>query len=1015
MPMVDFELAPLRHPRLVALATSARPAWVWSADGSRILWANAAGAVALGAATTDAIRERRFGPGDTPAVQVTRLATTLPPGGQERLERLRAFGAKFGRALTCTCSRIELDGAGDAVLIAAAETAGPVLALGERVRRLLAGRTQPIAVFAPGGAPVYANAAAQALFADAKISGPVTLSALGLADLALHEDEGGQIWLGQTSAAVTTEHLGADDSRVVVLTFTPRLAQDPRLGAASQMTPETEGEPPAVQMPSGADAAPEVFASAAPDIAPAAPPAEPAATRTGETFSERRHPLRFVWHMDAEGHFGIGSDEFVALVGPRTNAALGRPWGEMASELKLDPNNNVARAVATRETWSGIVVFWPVDNWDECLPVELSGLPVFDRERTFRGYRGFGVCRDIDRINQLARERRVAVRSIVQQPEIEGPAQPARASDPGMPVQAEAAPDVNGQASPGREEQPAAHLAAASAANVVPFRPSAPADTKTTPSLSPIERRAFRELAQELTARLRAPGSVAADSGAAPAAEPIAAAVMPASDERPESAILLDRIPVGILVYRDDVLLFANRHFLEWSGYGTREAIEAAGGPSALFAHPAALTETDVTQTFSVRTHGGDSEAIEGRTFSMPWHGAPALALVLNNGRAEALRVAQRALAAAERENYEIKSVLDAITDGIVTLDRQGTIVTANARAAALFGRAADAMPGLSLGELLAAESERAARDYLSRVAIGTTIPDKMLDVAARIGDNKLLPLAMTLTRIGSDRFCAAFCDVTARKQSEAELRNAKLEAAKAVEAKAKFLSKISHEIRTPLNAMIGFAEVVKAERFGPIGNERYREYVKDIVTAGTHLVAMLNDLLDLSRIEGSKVELNFANVNLNDLTQQCVGIMQPEANRARIIIRTALTPALPQVVADERSLRQIVLNLLSNSIKLTGPGGQVIVSTVLSDTGEAVLRVRDTGVGMSETDMQAALDPFRESATSGSFGSGGNGFSLPLTKAIAEANGAHFSISSAPNAGTLVEIAFPRSRVAAE
>ena len=113
--------------------------------------------------------------------------------------------------------------------------------------------------------------------------------------------------------------------------------------------------------------------------------------------------MRFVWHMDADGRFGVGSDEFIELVGPHTMAAFGRLWSEIAAELKLDPNNQVARAVASRETWSGIVVSWPVDDSSERLPIELSGLPVFDRDRSFRGYRGFGVCRDIDRINQLAR------------------------------------------------------------------------------------------------------------------------------------------------------------------------------------------------------------------------------------------------------------------------------------------------------------------------------------------------------------------------------------------------------------------------------------------------------------------------------------------------------------------------------------------------------------------------------------------------------------------------------------
>ncbi len=273
----------------------------------------------------------------------------------------------------------------------------------------------------------------------------------------------------------------------------------------------------------------------------------------------------------------------------------------------------------------------------------------------------------------------------------------------------------------------------------------------------------------------------------------------------------------------------------------------------------------------------------------------------------------------------------------------------------------------------------------------------------------------MIVARIRADRFCAAFRDATASRKVEEELRAAKREAQKSAAAKADFLAKVSHEIRTPLNAITGFAEVIMAERFGPIGNERYREYLKDMHAAGAHLVSLLNDLLDLSKIETGKLDLNFANVNLNDLVQQCVGIMQPQANRARIIIRSSLTPGLPHVVADERSLRQIVLNLLGNSVKFTGPGGQVIVSTAVTDSGDAVLRVRDTGVGMNEKDIQTAMEPFRQVATAGSWGSGGTGLGLPLTKALAEANRANFSIKSSPNAGTLVEIVFRQSRVLVE
>jgi signal transduction histidine kinase len=222
------------------------------------------------------------------------------------------------------------------------------------------------------------------------------------------------------------------------------------------------------------------------------------------------------------------------------------------------------------------------------------------------------------------------------------------------------------------------------------------------------------------------------------------------------------------------------------------------------------------------------------------------------------------------------------------------------------------------------------------------------------------------------------------------------------------FLARVGRESRTPLNAIIGLSEVMMEERFGPIGNARYREYLKDIHASSSHLLSLINDLLDLSRIEAGKLDLAFADVSLNDLAQQCVAVMQPQANRERVIIRISLPPTLPQVVADARSVRQVVLNLLSNSIKLAGAGGQVIVSTALDDNGEVVLRVRDTGVGMSEQDIATALEPFRRVATSVREISAGTGLGLLLAKALADANRASFRIKSAPKAGTLVEIAFP-------
>ncbi|HXQ83561.1 MAG TPA: PAS domain-containing sensor histidine kinase [Xanthobacteraceae bacterium] len=998
MLIVESELASLRNPRLAALATSAWPAWLWSTDGSQILWTNAVGAAIFGTATTAACAQRRFDANDASAVQIIRLAAMLPAGAPERLERLRGFGAGLGGALTCTCTRIVLADGKEAVLIAAAERAGPALTLSERLHRLFADRDQALAGFAPDGKLLHANAAALA-----RLSGAAMLSALGIETLAATALETGSArgtaQLNGASLEVNAARLGNEDSRVIALALTPQPAAAPR----PQSTPEKPEPAPAA-------AAPEAVVEASP-VAAAVESASAPATAQDEPVTERRHPLRFVWHMDADGRFGVGSDEFIDLIGPRTTAAFGRLWSEIADELKLDPNNLVARAVATHETWSGIVIAWPVDNSTGRLSIELSGLPVFDRDRSFRGYRGFGVCRDLERINHLARIRRERPMGFLPAPE-PPPQAPAAETPPGPAASAtsEAAP---------RSERPTLNVAPA-AANVVPFRPS-PGEPKAPPTLSPVERRAFRELAQELTARLRepqqAPAQNEAENPPAEEREAVAAEATSAPDAAAEH-LLLDRIPIGILIYRHDALIYANRHFLEWTGFESLAALEAAGGLPRLFAEPGtgALAESAGAQSLSIVTRGGDTLPVEGRMVSLPWNGASALALILTNGQAAVgRRESDLALRAAESENRELKSILDAATDGVITLDPQGKVVAANARAAVLFGQTASDMTSRPLGEWLAPGSESAARDYFERVAKGTNILNNFLDVEARAGEDRIVPLAMTLSRIGGDRFCAVFRDNAARKQIEDELRNAKRDALRAAAAKAEFLAKVSHEIRTPLNAMTGFAEVIMAERFGPIGNERYREYLKDIHNAGTHLVSMLNDLLDLSKIESGQVELTFANVNLNELTQQCVGIMQPQANRARIIIRTALTPRLPLVVADERSLRQIVLNLLSNSIRFTGPGGQVIVSTVFSDIREAVLRVRDTGVGMSEKDILAALEPFRQTATSGSWGSGGTGFGLPLTKALAEANRANFNIKSAPNAGTLIEIAFPPNRVVAE
>jgi PAS domain S-box-containing protein len=352
-------------------------------------------------------------------------------------------------------------------------------------------------------------------------------------------------------------------------------------------------------------------------------------------------------------------------------------------------------------------------------------------------------------------------------------------------------------------------------------------------------------------------------------------------------------------------------------------------------------------------------------------------------------------------------------------LEADGRIVSANRSAEALFGYEAAELTTRSFADLFAPDSRAAALGYLASLGhggVGSLIAQGR-EFTGQVRQGGAIALFMTLGRIADDsaRVCAVFRDISAQKKAESELIAARNEAESASAAKSDFLAKVSHEIRTPLNSILGFSEVMLEERFGPIGNERYRDYLKDIRTSGDHLVSLLNDLLDLSKIEAGGLDLAPASLNLNEVVQGCVALMQPQANRERIIIRTSLSATLPHVTADARSLRQIALNLLSNSIKFTGAGGQVIVSTAQSGNGEVVLRVRDTGIGMDEKELGVALQPFRQLVTAARWGSDGTGLGLPLTKALVEANGARFTITSKLNDGTLVEVAFPAAHVPAK
>jgi len=485
---------------------------------------------------------------------------------------------------------------------------------------------------------------------------------------------------------------------------------------------------------------------------------------------------------------------------------------------------------------------------------------------------------------------------------------------------------------------------------------------------------------------------------------------------------ILARLPVPILIHSGDVLHYANDEFLSLTGYPTLPALVAAGGLGALFVDPYQGEARDDDRSLRLKTADGEVFPIEALLRSVPWSGGRALMLVVRRTGDLDEDPQEPPFTQAEAETLrariaEMRAIIDTATDGVVLIATDGTIRSISRPAEALFGLESDDVSGKPFAHLFAMESQRAARDYvagLSDHGVASVLNDGR-EVIGREAQGRFIPLFMTIGRLpGSGGYCAVMRDITPWKRAEEELTQARAAAERASQQKSEFLARISHEIRTPLNAIIGFSELMIDERFGPLGNDRYREYLRDVNRSGNHVLELVNDLLDISKIEAGEQEMTYEAVGLNEMLTQTVAMMQPQANRERVIIRSSLASRLPDVVADSRSVRQIALNLLSNAVRFTQAGGQVIVSTAYEPSGDVVLRVRDTGIGMSPTEIEQALKPFRQINTLKRDRGDGTGLGLPLTKAMVEANRARFTINSTPGEGTLVEVAFPPTRVLA-
>lgn len=274
-------------------------------------------------------------------------------------------------------------------------------------------------------------------------------------------------------------------------------------------------------------------------------------------------------------------------------------------------------------------------------------------------------------------------------------------------------------------------------------------------------------------------------------------------------------------------------------------------------------------------------------------------------------------------------------------------------------------------------------------------------------GDHELGEMAAAFNDMAG-RITASIRDL---EQHQRDLQAARLAAERASAAKSDFLASMSHELRTPLNAVIGFSEMIETELWGPLGSPKYAEYARDIRDSGTHLLTLVNDILDLSKAESGKLVLQEEPLALADLGEACLRMVSDRARRHGVVLAGELPPLT--VLADGNRLRQVLLNLLTNAIKFTPEGGRVTLSGARGEAGELLLSVADTGVGIAPEDLPKVFEPFGQANNqTARSASQGTGLGVPISKRLIEAHGGRLDIDSEVGRGTEVILRLPAGRV---
>jgi PAS domain S-box-containing protein len=359
-------------------------------------------------------------------------------------------------------------------------------------------------------------------------------------------------------------------------------------------------------------------------------------------------------------------------------------------------------------------------------------------------------------------------------------------------------------------------------------------------------------------------------------------------------------------------------------------------------------------------------------------------------------------------ERAILRATLESITDGILVVDSQRQVVAANARCLELLGIPEDVI---------------ATRDHRKAIAVvqsqsddpATTARIEAIHASSEVSRDELLLRGRTLERFSAPILLrdgtivgrvTMFRDVTAERAARAQLENARAAAEAASLAKSMFLATMSHELRTPLNAVIGLADLMLLEGADPL-TKKQAKYLEGIVQSGRHLLEMVNDVLDLAKIEAGKHDLELEHVAANTAIEEAVSLVQPLANTRGVDLAASVEREVPYVQADPVRLRQILVNLIGNAVKFTDREGRVRVSAAVDSRGVAI-RVADTGIGIAPEDITRLFRAFEQLDLPSGDRPGGTGLGLALTKRLVDMHGGTIDVASKLGSGTVFTVRLP-------